>query len=62
MREKFAHNIFCDIIKYLTESYDKSAEKENMTFREYCEYLVTLSKDKVEHTDNKIIEEGETKE
>ena len=57
IREKFAHNVFCDIIKFLTESYDKSAERDTMTFREYCDYLVTLSKDKVGNSDNKNIEE-----
>ena len=69
--DKAMNVLFCQIIDTLITRYDKSAEKETMSFKEYCLYLRDLSNkavgkvgdnsfDEDDEFYKEILEEGET--
>ncbi len=47
MKEKFANAMFGQIVETLLNQYDKSKEKETMSFEEYARYLVDLGNKKM---------------
>ena len=58
--DKAMNVLFCQIIDTLIARYDKSTEKETMSFEEYCLFLRDLSNKAVGKVNDNSFDEGDT--